>query len=306
MKKSFLAVSTMILLLPGWPCRALAAGDNPADAYFSKQNPVLTPPEKAAIAIAQRWANANATGMKPVTGPEGSVLFMYGTQQINVVCAVLQVCDIELQPGELVNNLNVGDPRFTVEPAISGVGANEIQHLIVKPLDVGLKTLLVVTTNRRTYHIHLSSHRTKFMPRVGFTYTEDAVAKWEAIRSQEVKDKRDGTIPRTGEYLGDLNFGYDITGSAAWKPVRVFNDGHKTIIEMPAAMAQTEAPTLLVVRKDGGIFKDAETVMVNYRVQGDRYIVDSIFEKAIMITGVGADQDRVTIIKTTGKPKAKR
>lgn len=305
MKKHYLAVFAMTQLVSGWSF-AWGVGDDPADTYFSKQNPVLTPQEKAAIAIAQRWASANATGMKPVTGPEGSVLFMYGMQQINVVCAVLQVCDIELQPGELVNNLNVGDPRFTVEPAISGVGANEVQHLIVKPLDVGLKTLLVVTTNRRTYHIHLSSHRTKFMPRVGFTYTEDAVAKWEAIRRQETQEKHDGTIPGTGEYLGDLNFGYDITGSAPWKPVRVFNDGHKTIIQMPAAMSQTEAPTLLVVRKDGGVFKDAETVMVNYRVQGNRYIVDSVFEKAILITGVGAGQDRVTIVKTSGKSKAKR
>ena len=122
--------------------------------------------------------------MKPVAGPEGSVRFVYGAQQINVVCAVLQVCDVELQPGEQVNNLNVGDPRFTVEPSISGVGAGEVQHLIIKPLDVGLDTSLVVTTNRRTYHIRLRSHRTEFMPRVGFTYTEDAVAKWDAIRTR--------------------------------------------------------------------------------------------------------------------------
>jgi len=298
MKKLFLAVLTVILSVPSLSCFALGARDNPADAYFSKQNPVLTPQEQEAIVIAQRWAAASATGMKPVSGPEGSVLFMYGLQQINVVCAVLQVCDITLQPGELVNNLNVGDPRFTVEPAVSGTGANEIQHLIVKPLDVGLKTLLVVTTNRRTYHIHLSSHRTKFMPRVGFTYAEDAAGKWDAMRSQEEKDRREGTISGTGEYLGDLNFGYDITGSVAWKPVRVYNDGRKTVIQMPAAMAQTEAPTLLVVRKEGGFFKEDETVMVNYRVQGDRYIVDAIFEKAIMVAGVGADQDRVTIIKT--------
>ena len=66
---------------------------------------------------------------------------------------------------------------------------------------------------------------------------------------------------------------------------------------MPAAMQQTESPSLLVVRKDGGLFTDAETVMVNYRVQGDRYIVDSVFEKAILIAGVGGNQDRVTITR---------
>jgi type IV secretion system protein VirB9 len=258
---------------------------------------VLTPQEKAAVAIAQKWQVASATGMKPVAGPEGSVRFVFGAQQINVVCAVLQICDIELQPGEQVNNLNVGDPRFTVEPSISGVGAGEVQHLIIKPLDVGLDTSLVVTTNRRTYHIRLRSHRTEFMPRVGFTYTEDAVAKWDAIRTREVKEKQERTIPKTGEYLGDLNFNYEVTGSAAWKPIRVYNDGTKTILQMPTAMAQTEAPTLLVVRKDGGLFTDDETVMVNYRVQGDRYIVDTIFDKAILIAGVGSSQDRVTIVK---------
>jgi type IV secretory pathway VirB9-like protein len=56
----------------------------------------------------------------------------------------------------------------------------------------------------------------------------------------------------TGEYLGDLSFDYDVSGSASWKPVRVYNDGRKTIIEMPGTMEQTEAPTLLVVRKEGG------------------------------------------------------
>ncbi|MNG33350.1 Conjugal transfer protein [compost metagenome] len=62
-------------------------------------------------------------------------------------------------------------------------------------------------------------------------------------------------------------------------------------------MAQTEAPTLLVVRKDGGWFRDDETVMVNYRVQGDRYIVDTVFDKAILIAGVGKSQDRITILR---------
>jgi type IV secretion system protein TrbG len=289
------------MMLWGLPLLAQASGDNPADQYFSKQDPVLTPQEKAAIAIAQKWQNASATGMKPVSGPEGSVLFVYGAQQITVVCAVLQVCDIELQPGEQIHNLNVGDTRFTVEPSVSGIGAAEITHLIVKPLDVGLDTSLVVTTNRRTYHIGLRSHRTKFMPRVGFTYTEDAIAKWDAFRTREAKEKQENTIPATGEYLGNLHFNYEITGSAAWKPVRVYNDGAKTIIEMPPTMAQSEAPTLLVVRKEGWLFKDDETVMVNYRVQGDRYIVDTVFDKAILITGVGTGQDRVTVNRLSDK-----
>lgn len=39
----------------------------------------------------------------------------------------------------------------------------------------------------------------------------------------------------------------------------------------------------------------AVAVLVNYRVQGNRYIVDTVFDRAILIAGVGSSQDRVTI-----------
>lgn len=278
-----------------------AADDrNLAELYFSRNNPVLTAQEKAAIAIARRWKGSTATGPGPVPGPDGSIRFLFGAQQPGIVCAVLQVCDVELQAGEQVNSIHLGDAvRWTVEPAITGSGSAEVPHLIIKPMDVGLETSLVVTTNRRTYHLRLRSHRTEFMPRVAFTYPEDAVAKWDAIRARDSQQRQERTIAQTGEYLGNLSFAYEITGSASWKPVRVYNDGTKTIIQMPTAMVQTEAPALLVVRKDGGLFSDAETVLVNYRVQGDRYVVDTVFDKAILIAGVGSGQDRVTI--TRGK-----
>jgi P-type conjugative transfer protein TrbG len=289
----------LVLCLGVSPELAMGAIDNPTDSYFSASNPKLSQQERDAVAIAKKWQTGAAQGMKPVAGAGGEVRFVYGEQQVTIVCAVLQVCDVALQAGEQVNNLNVGDPRFTIEPALSGIGPAEVQHLIIKPLDVGLRSTLIVTTNRRTYHINLRSHRSDFMPRVSFTYPEEAAAKWDAVRSREQKERQDQTIPQTQEYLGDLNFQYALAGSAPWKPVRVYNNGVKTVIQMPAAMAQTEAPTLLVVRRDGGLFKEDETVMVNYRVHGDRYIVDTVFDKAILIAGVGRSQQRVTI--TRGK-----
>lgn len=287
---------TLVFLTGFLPLVAFGMG-NPANAYFSKANPKLSAQERTAVVIANKWRAGSAAGIKPVAGPAGMVRFTYGVQQANVICAVLQVCDVELQPGEQLNNLNIGDPRFTVEPAISGVGASEVQHLIIKPLDVGLHTTLIVTTDRRTYHINLRSHRTQFMPRVSFIYPDEVAAKWDAMKQRVAREREDRTIPQTKEYMGDLSFKYDVAGSAAWKPVRVYNDGVKTIIQMPASMKQTEAPTLLVVRKEGGIFTDEETVMVNYRVHGDRYVVDTVFDKAILIAGVGRGQDRITITK---------
>lgn len=278
---------------------ALLHADTIADQYFSKQEPKFTPQERAAIAIGQKWQTGNASS-RPFAGADGAINYVYTVGQMQIMCAVLQVCDVALQAGEQVNNLNVGDNRFTVEPAITGYGASQTMHLLIKPLDVGLNTSLVVTTNRRTYHFRLRSSRTEFMPFVSFTYPEESLAKWETMRTHEAKERKDNTIPQTGEYLGNLDFNYDVSGLAQWKPIRVYNDGRKTIIEMPDILHQTEAPALLVIRKDGGLFTEEETQMVNYRLHGNRYIVDTLFDKAILIAGVGSSQEKITI--TRGAP----
>lgn len=296
MNKHFL---TTLLLSAGLPWALAAPPEQKlADQYFASKNVNLSKPERDALASSGKWRTAGSVGIHPTAGPDGAIRYLYGTQQPSVVCAVLQICDIELQLGEQVNSIHLGDTaRWHVEPAVTGSGASEVQHLVVKPLDVGLETSLLVTTNRRTYHFRLRSHRTEFMPRIAFTYPEETTAQWVASRKKEVQERQERTIPETGEYLGDLSFAYAIEGAAAWKPMRVYNNGVKTIIQMPAAMAQTEAPTLLVMRKDGGWFSEPDMVMVNYRLQGDRYIVDTVFDKAILIAGVGSDQDRVTITR---------
>lgn len=273
----------------------VAAGEELADIYFTGKNPVLTPQEKEAIAIVERWQEASANSSQPAMGHNGAVSFVFGASQPSLVCAVMQVCDVQLQPGEQVNSIHLGDTvRWTVEPAITGYGVDEIQHLIIKVRDVGLETSLVVTTNRRTYSFRLRSHRKQFMPHVSFTYPDEALAKWDALKTRQIKDRQEATMPDTGEYLGNLNFSYAIEGDdVRWKPVRVYNDGAKTIIQMPSTLSQTEAPTLLVLRGDNR----PEEVIVNYRVQGDRYVVDSVFDKAILVAGVGRNQDRITIIR---------
>ena len=110
---------------------------------------------------------------------------------------------------------------------------------------------------------------------------------------------RGSSAPASSYGAAVLDFNYTISGAARWKPTTVYNDGIKTIIQMPPTMSQTEAPTLLIVRSGGGLFSKEELVLVNYRVQRDRYIVDSMFDQAVLLAGVGFGQDRVTI--TRGK-----
>ncbi len=263
---------------------------------FSDKKLRFSEQERQAIAIANKWRNAEYAP-EPVTGRDGSVSFLYGAGQVSIMCAVLQVCDLQLQAGEIINQggIHLGDNRWQIQPAITGVGQNKIVHVILKPLDVGLDTTLILATNRRTYNIRLRSDRKEFMPKVTFAYPEDAMQKFYALQGVQVEREREITIPQTKERLTDLDFNYAVRGEAQWKPLRVYNDGVKTIIQMPKIMQQTEAPTLLVIRENDGLWSKDEEVLVNYRILDDRFIVDNIFNKAILITGVGRNQTKVTI-----------
>jgi len=273
-------------------------------------NPSLSNQEQLALKIAKDWQSGKADkSIKPIKGSDGTINFVYGANQTPIVCAPMQICDVALQDGELVNTINLGDSsRWIVEPAITGEGANQITHLIIKPLDVGLTTSLMVATNRRSYHLQLKSHRTQYMPKVAFMYPADALAKWTAIKqnqdlqqaqinaSNELK-RQDFTIKKTGEYLGDLDFNYKITGKADFKPIRVYNDGVKTILEMPKTMPQDDAPSIMVINKEGGLFTSEQTKAVVYRVHGTRFVVDGVFRQMILVTGVGRNQKRITITR---------
>jgi type IV secretion system protein TrbG len=294
--EDFMRKKIFIMLLAGSMMIALslaaAFGADLNSKVFSR-NPRLSRMEKEALAVARRGESEFT--VKPAIGPDGSVRYVFGAGIPSIVCAPLEITDVVLQPGEQVNSINIGDTvRWKVQPATSG--PDDTLHLIIKPMDADLKTSMVVSTNWRSYHFHLVSHRTKYMPQVSFIYPEDALRRWKTIQTKAARERNANTL-RNGEYLGNLDFAYNITGSAPWKPVRVYNDGRKTIIQMPKSMEQTEAPTLLVMRESNALFSGDQTVMVNYRIQHDRYIVDTVFKKAVLVAGVGESQARVTITR---------
>ena len=240
----------------------------------------MTPNEVKATNLSGKW---RGTPGLVTRGPDGKVVFLFGETQPSVVCSPLQVCDIELQGGEIVRDVLVGDTvRWKVEPATSGATGGQAIHLIVKPSESGLVTSMVVTTSRRTYHIQLKSHPSQYMARVGFEYPEDVSAKIADINARLETGGIRGTAP------DKLNFSYSLSGRASWKPKRVYSDGTKTYIQFPKSIAGQDAPVLFVV--SGG-----QNRIVNYRMKHDMMIVDYAVEKAILISGVGWRQKKITI-----------
>jgi type IV secretion system protein VirB9 len=293
MKTSSIILATL-LAMAHLPCMAYSNEDL-AQGYFLDDSTPLTPQQQAGLDAAAKGKAMQS--VKPITTPDGTVRFPFGLSRPVVVCAVLQVCDIELQPGEeIIGNPQLGDPRFSLEPVITGADTAATTHLIIKPFDVGLKTSLVIPTDRRIYHIELRSHLTDYMPKVGFLYPQEQKQRLEAARQKTVAERQKNELPQTGEYLGDLDFNYRVNGDAPWRPIRVYNDGRKTIIQMPSSVGQTEAPVFMVLR-GGGWFSEPEKVVVNYRIQGDRYIVDALFDRGALFSGVGGNERSVEIVR---------
>lgn len=238
--------------------------------------------EERGTAISGRWRGSAGLVTR---GADGKVVFLYGEVQPSVVCSPLQVCDIELQGGEVVRDVLVGDTvRWKVEPATSGAPGGQAIHLIVKPSEPGLVTSMVVTTSRRTYHIQLRSHATQYMARIGFEYPEDVRGRMSEINARMAAS----VIPGANVPAEQLNFSYTLSGHASWRPTRVYSDGTKTYIQFPSSIAGTDAPVLFAT--SGG-----QNRIVNYRMSGSMMIVDYHIDQAILVSGVGWDQQKITI-----------
>ena len=270
----------------------------PPIALVSPSRAVLNAKERRALSLSLRWKNRNEM---PHAGEDGYVRFLFGATLPTVVCAPLQVCNLTLQPGEVVNMVNLGDSvRWKVTPALSGNAGTQTTHLIIKPVDAGLTSSLDVETDRRTYAVKLVSTEGQWMPLVAFNYPDDAQAQWKSYQ-QQVSFGAAGTTLPTGENAANLQFlcVSPAAGGPSWAPTRAYTDGAKTYIEFPSSIAYQAAPALVTLANDGGLFSGPSQQFVNYRMADSRYVVDAMLDKAALISGVGGDQQRVVL--TRGK-----
>jgi P-type conjugative transfer protein TrbG len=234
---------------------------------------------KAALREPTKAGYIDAIQVYPFT--EGALYRLYAAPE--------QVGDIALQPGEALTAISAGDTvRWVIGDTTSGSGTGKQVHVLVKPFAAGLKTNLVITTDRRSYHLQLESTDQTYMAAVSWTYPQETLL---ALRKQNERAEAVASVD-TGVRLEDLHFRYAIAGdNPPWKPVRAFDDGAHVYLEFPRRIDQGEAPPLFVVGADGG------AALVNYRVRGNYYIVDRLFAAAEL--RFGKDPQQVVRITRT-------
>lgn len=203
-----------------------------------------------------------------------------------------QVTDIALQEGEQLvgpGPVAAGDTvRWIIGDTVSGTGAGQRVHILVKPTRAGLVTNLVINTDCRTYHLELRSTPDTYMASVSWTYPQDALIALAA------RDRGPTTVAQSVPAIDidALNFRYRIEGDRApWRPLRAFDDGRQVFIELPASIGQGDLPPLFILGARG------EAELVNYRVRGRYVVVDRLFAGAEMRLGAGKSEQRVRVLR---------
>jgi type IV secretion system protein VirB9 len=203
-----------------------------------------------------------------------------------------RVTDIVLQPGEGLVSVAAGDTvRWTVGDTTSGSGDAKRTHILVKPFSAGLRTNLIITTTRRTYHLELESRAAGAMTALSWIFPQE-----ELIALRRSQEAREAAKPvASGLSVENLNFNYVISGDTPeWRPLRAFDDGRQTYIEFSPAIAVGQAPPLFVIDEDG------EAALVNYRVAGRFYVVDRLFGAAEL--RLGGKRQKIVRIQRASLP----
>jgi P-type conjugative transfer protein TrbG len=252
-------------------------------------------PRLARRTPAERVAAANSAALQePSSDNYMNAIQVYNFSDgalYRLYAAPQEVSDIALQPGENLTAISAGDTtRWVVGDTTSGSGPTKQVHVLAKPFAAGLKTNLVITTDRRSYHLELESTNSTFMAAVSWTYPQDHLIKTEIVTAAPPPPP---PSPLDGlSAIENLHFDYSISGDqVAWKPLRAFDDGTHVFIEFPKALGKGDAPPLFVSGPVGS--RD----LVNYRVRGCYYVVDQLFSEAELRFGQGRQQ--VVKIKRT-------
>ena len=200
-----------------------------------------------------------------------------------------RVTVITLQQGEELVTVSAGDTvRWIVGDTASGSAASLRVNILAKPTRIGLKTNLVITTNRRTYLLELSSTLQAWMASASWDYPKDRML---ALQKQAQQAQASAPVD-SGLSLEQIKFRYAITGdNPPWKPLRAFDDGERVYIQFPAGIAQGELPPLFVIGQQG------DGQLVNYRFRSPYYVVDRLFGAAEL--RLGADKAAVVRIERT-------
>jgi type IV secretion system protein VirB9 len=252
-----------------------SASADRASPDAARMAPLPNPAQEGREAILA--ANREARTPSRADAFEGGLqVFDYAPGRVfEVWTAPLRVTTLSLAPGETVIAKAAGDTvRWQIGETTSGSGETQRAHVLVKPLETGLETNLVLATSRRVYLVQLRS---------GKPDAFNAAVAWDLGAALPFVVRAAAAPPPANTPEPPALYGrYRIKAKGhrpAWTPSAVFHDGRRTFIAFPETLSAGEAPALFALSPDGSRH------MVNYRQQGDLFVADRVLDRAELRLG---------------------
>lgn len=273
--------------------------------YMPPKVPLLAPDRKmtrkeaVGVSIAQRWIGQMQT---PHLDHLGVLHFREGEGQVLIVAAANHTTDVRLEPGEqIMLPLSPGDKEeWHIHPLMGIEDGKRVAHITIKPENSGLSSNLVIHTSKRTLSIELASRQKDYMPLVAIDAADDDQPT--QLAPSGVQQVALMTVSQGMQTSCDLapSAHLRIRGDAAqWRPVDAYwvatPVGTKTCVRFQDNIDSVELPILLQLGDDGGWFSEPTKKVVNLRYINKTYMVDEALARFVLISGVGGNQQRITI-----------
>lgn len=267
----------------------------------------------------------------------GLVTFAYGSGIPTVVCALLELTDLAFEKGESILSVQLGDSvRWNIESAISGSANDSVEHLIVKPLEAGLKTSMLITTDRRTYHIRLKSTEADFMPAVVFSYpnslklpskkhygddsylqytsnydsnedhndyseTNSSLKNYSSVQNVSYEGNSRLALNVAATYNDSTqrrNYNYSVDGDSKIIPQNVYDDGKRTFIVMNNPINSSYLPVLQEISSESFLFfGEDKTNTINFTYFDNTFVVDGIYSHLRLISKNGEEKQSADVVR---------
>lgn len=267
----------------------------------------------------------------------GLVTFAYGSGIPTVICALLELTDLAFEKGESILSVQLGDSvRWNIESAISGSANDSVEHLIVKPLEAGLKTSMLITTDRRTYHIRLKSTEADFMPAVVFSYpnslklpskkhygddsylqytsnyesnedhndyseTNSSLKNYSSVQNVSYEGNSRPALNVAATYNDSTqrrNYNYSVDGDSKIIPQNVYDDGKRTFIVMNNPINSSYLPVLQEISSESFLFfGEDKTNTINFTYFDNTFVVDGIYSHLRLISKNGEEKQSADVVR---------
>uniref|UniRef100_E6QCQ5 Conjugal transfer protein n=1 Tax=mine drainage metagenome TaxID=410659 RepID=E6QCQ5_9ZZZZ len=279
------------------------------------QQSIATPPEgpeSATTRVLARQSLAASQAMDDtlpvVGGANGTVHSLAGRPVL--VCSPLHTCIIELPEGvKPVTTVGISRSEWNVQQTMVG----KRPEIFLSPKFKGLHQNIVVAATDQgrpiNYEIRLVSDAVRYIPALEIEDSGGEVRSWKtalqtsdnAPTDQSAADHKGNVLPLPNIRLNHVNLRWSIhCGGGGWfrssdckpiRPLRVYDDGTHTFIDMPQGLANHGGFPILQARNASG-----RLIGVDTQIRGNTYVVDSVPAEILLRLG-----SEVVTMKREGK-----